>query len=218
MPDREPHDGPVLETRRLIIRRIRPDDAASLEALNADPRVMRYIAPPMTPDETRAWLGRTFAHDAAGRDFGWFAVQERETGALTGMAALKLLSESNHAALGALLAGAGQDELFEIGWRFHEPYWGRGYATETGRALVRRAFEHHGLPRITAVALAANLASCRAIEKCGLRPHGDYTVSGHAARFFTLTRAAWEADCETRSNGPRSGHGQANRSGPRAAS
>ena len=54
------------------------------------------------------------------------------------------------------------------------PYWGRGLASEAGRAFVKYGFEILGLWRIVAGADVENLASNRAIEKSGL----VYTHSG----------------------------------------
>ena len=47
------------------------------------------------------------------------------------------------------------------------PYWGRGLATEAGRAFVLRGFDELGLARIEAGMNAANLASVRVVEKLG---------------------------------------------------
>jgi [ribosomal protein S5]-alanine N-acetyltransferase len=54
------------------------------------------------------------------------------------------------------------------------PYWGRGLATEAGRAFVKHGFDTLGLSRIVAGANVNNLASNRAIQKSGL----IYTHSG----------------------------------------
>ncbi len=47
------------------------------------------------------------------------------------------------------------------------PYWGRGLATEAGRAFVRYGFETLGLSRIIAGMNVLNLASIRVAEKLG---------------------------------------------------
>jgi RimJ/RimL family protein N-acetyltransferase len=179
----------ILRTRRLIVREACQDDLCALELLNADPVVMRHVAEPFSRPKTQDWLDGILADYSAGGGVGWWVVDQADGDTCIGGVALKRLSEGNHAALGPLVAGADDDELMEIGWRFHERYWGRGYATETGRALVQRAFEAHGFPRVCAVALTTNTGSCRAIEKSGLRPSGDYDIGGKQARFFVLNRA-----------------------------
>ncbi len=46
--------------------------------------------------------------------------------------------------------------------------WGKGYATEGSRALIRKGFTESGVQRVTAEAMAANTASRRVMEKAGL--------------------------------------------------
>ena len=62
------------------------------------------------------------------------------------------------------------------------PYWGRGLATEAGRAFIEHGFRNLDLVRIHAGMNAANLASKRVIEKLGfrwVRSGGDATTQWH---------------------------------------
>jgi RimJ/RimL family protein N-acetyltransferase len=64
--------------------------------------------------------------------------------------------------------GGRPDDEIELGYRLRRSAWGRGYATEGLRALIRRAFEL-GIRRVFAQTMAVNLASRRVMEKSGLR-------------------------------------------------
>jgi hypothetical protein len=66
----------------------------------------------------------------------------------------------------------------EVGWELHRAFWGRGLATEGGRASVRYGFETVGLERIISVTMATNAASRRVMEKCGLRFQGELPWQG----------------------------------------
>ncbi|WP_280440826.1 GNAT family N-acetyltransferase [Nocardia brasiliensis] len=57
----------------------------------------------------------------------------------------------------------------ELGYRFSASVWGRGYATEVGRALVHKGFSEFGVRRVWAQTMAVNLGSRRVLEKVGLR-------------------------------------------------
>jgi RimJ/RimL family protein N-acetyltransferase len=46
--------------------------------------------------------------------------------------------------------------------------WGKGYATEGSRALIRKGFTELGAQRVVAETMAVNLASRRVLEKAGL--------------------------------------------------
>jgi RimJ/RimL family protein N-acetyltransferase len=64
----------------------------------------------------------------------------------------------------------------EIGYWLGEPFWGRGITTEALVVVTRHAIEKHGLTRLFAVPFAANVASCRVLEKAG------YMVEGRLRR------------------------------------
>lgn len=61
------------------------------------------------------------------------------------------------------------DGVFELGYRLHREFWGRGYATEGGRALIARGFAGGGVRRVVATTMAVNAGSRRVMQKCGLR-------------------------------------------------
>jgi ribosomal-protein-alanine N-acetyltransferase len=56
----------------------------------------------------------------------------------------------------------------EVGFLLDRPFWGRGYATEAAIASLRFGFEKAALPYMVALVHPLNLASVRAIEKCGM--------------------------------------------------
>jgi Acetyltransferase (GNAT) domain len=66
----------------------------------------------------------------------------------------------------------------EVGWELDPSVWGRGLATEGGRAALRYGFEVVGLERIISVARADNVASRRVMEKCGLVFQEEVTHRG----------------------------------------
>ena len=61
------------------------------------------------------------------------------------------------------------DDEPELGYRLVRSSWGKGYATEGSRALVRKAFEELGASRVYATTMVVNPASSRVMEKAGLR-------------------------------------------------
>ena len=79
------------------------------------------------------------------------------------------LDEPLHVQLWLFLSGAVQGDL---GYDLAPRYWGRGYATEAARAIVRFGFEELGLHRIWSWCIADNVASARVMEKVGMRLEG----------------------------------------------
>jgi RimJ/RimL family protein N-acetyltransferase len=106
------------------------------------------------------------------RGYSFLAVTERHGGRLVGDGGLHPLG--------------GQGPDVELGYTLARSAWGRGYATELGRALIEYAFTTLGAPRVVAQVEPANLASRHVLEKLGMtereqrmaygRPHLLYAV------------------------------------------
>lgn len=62
----------------------------------------------------------------------------------------------------------------EVGWGIASAYWGRGYATEAGRAAIAWALAEYGLAKAIAVADRENVASWRVMEKLGMTREGVF--------------------------------------------
>jgi RimJ/RimL family protein N-acetyltransferase len=72
--------------------------------------------------------------------------------------------------------------------------WGRGLATESGRAVVRFGFEVAGLDHIAGISYPPNLASQRVLAKCGLRYLRDTRYHNADVHYFAITREEWQAE------------------------
>ncbi len=180
----------LLSTDRLVLRRLTPDDLDALEALDADPLVMRYInggeATPRAElrDEV---LPHWLALYQRG-DWGFWAAVDRHSQRFLGWFHLRPGQ------------GAPPDEP-ELGYRLVRDAWGRGLATEGSRALIDRAFTELGASRVYATTLAVNAASRRVMEKAGMRFvrhfHGEWPVAipgdEHGDVEYEITRADWES-------------------------
>lgn len=153
----------VAETERLILREFSPDDAEGFFEMNADPLVLRYTgdAPFRDVAEARAFLAAYDAYDRSG--FGRWSVYERGTGQYVGFCGLNHRPET--------------DEV-DLGFRFRQSCWGRGYATEAGAAALRIGFEQYGLHRIVGRAMRDNPASHRVLAKLGMTRTCEFVQDG----------------------------------------
>ncbi len=57
--------------------------------------------------------------------------------------------------------------------------WGKGYATEGSKALIFKGFSELGTQRVVSVALAANVASIRVMEKADLKLENKFVYESH---------------------------------------
>lgn len=155
----------VLETARLRLEPWAPAHAGMLARLAAMPLVMRFVGAgvPWTAADAEARSARALVHWRT-HGFGWRAAVERESGRVVGLIALDF-------------AGPEVPELadddYEIGWWIDPDRWGRGYATEGGRAIRDEAFRRLGAPSVVARIHPGNRASAAVAAALGLEPEAE---------------------------------------------
>ena len=166
------------DTPRARLRRFTVDDVATIERLDADPRVMRYIngGTPATHDEAVASIERVLKRYVEHPGQGVWHASRRDDGRFIGWISLKF-------------AGASQD--VEIGYRLAFDAWGMGFATELSRAMLVRGFDVLGLTRIIGVTHPDNQASQRVLAKIGMRDEGFGRYYDQDLRLFAIDRSRW---------------------------
>lgn len=171
-----------VETERLWLRSWSPADLDDLAAIFAEPEVWRHpFGRGLSRDESEQFLNRQLEHWKA-NGFGVWAAVLRDTGRLIGYMGLSIPSW-----LPQVLPAV------EVGWRLHPDYWGRGLATEGGRASLRYGFETLELDRIISVYAPGNVASARVMEKLGMHHCLDTTdeARGIPVSVREITRTEW---------------------------
>lgn len=151
--------GPILNTSRLTLQEWSLDDAEAALEIYGDPEVMQFLGDgkpvPDLPAQRR-WLTERIERyrSPALAGLGAWAVVERDTGQVVGTMLLKPLPPTT-------------DEI-EVGWHLARRAWGRGYATEAGRAVLRYGFVDLGFDRIVAVVKPGNLRSAAVAVRIGM--------------------------------------------------
>ena len=191
-----------LETDRLILRRFTSDDVDNLVELDSDPEVMHFITGGRsTPREEieRETLPVFLGYYERYAGYGFWAAIEKASGDLLGWFHFRPAPDG------------GDPREPELGYRFRKAAWGKGYATEGSRALIRKGFTDLGARRVFAETMVVNTASRRVMEKAGLKlvrtfhqPWPD-PIPGdeHGDVEYALTRDEWERD--ERLEGPGNG-------------
>jgi len=122
--------APVVETERLRLRPHRASDHAAMQAVWSDPVVVRHVGGhPSTPEET--W-GRLLRYAGLWHllGYGYFAVEDRATGAYVGDVGIADFNRAIDPPLG---------DTPEAGWVLGAGWHGRGYGAEAVGALLRWA-------------------------------------------------------------------------------
>ena len=152
----------TLETPRTLLRPWRAEEADRFLDTYSRWEVARWLGTAPSLLRTRAealtrierWAERTAGH----ADHGLWAIERKDDGTVAGTVLLVPIPDA-------------PDGAVEVGWHLHPDAWGHGYATESAKAVVARAFEH-GLPEVVAVVKPGNDASMRVAARVGLRHEG----------------------------------------------
>lgn len=166
----------TLRTPRLELRRFTADpaDFERYAGLYADPEVAVHVGGVQTREVSeKAYAERVLDYYPRNPGLGIWATFERASGEFVGLHLLNHIRGESH---------------LQVGYTLRRAMWGRGYATEMAREIMRYGFRSLGLPRIDAITNLDNLASQRVLLKLGMRREGER----HFAAYGTAPLAWFE--------------------------
>ena len=144
----------LIETERLLLRKITLADTENMFRLHSDPEVQKYTGEPVVEsiaEMEEAIRTRMTDYDRYG--YGRWATVLKDGMHFVGWAGLAYLPEF--------------DEI-DLGYRFLPEFWGSGLATEASQAILTYGFEQLALKKIIAIALKEHQASIRVMQKVGM--------------------------------------------------
>jgi [ribosomal protein S5]-alanine N-acetyltransferase len=147
----------IIETPRILMREFELDiDIPELYQLNSDPAVVRYTGdkPFESVDHARAYFEPYARNNYEAHGTGRWACIRKEDGAWLGWCGIKY---------------APQLDEYDLGYRFHQRYWGQGYATETALAAVDYAFNVLKVNELVGRAATDNIASVAVLKRVGMQ-------------------------------------------------
>ena len=130
----------VIETTRLALKRLTPDDAAFMLGLLNQPSFLENIGDRgvRTLEQARVYIANGAVASYERHGFGLYLVVVKETGEV------------------------------DIGFAFLPKHWGKGYAVESAAAVKVFAWDVARLSRLVAITSPENWPSIRVLEKVGL--------------------------------------------------
>jgi RimJ/RimL family protein N-acetyltransferase len=148
-------DWPI-ETERLTLRPFEERDFEGFAAMQGDPENARWLYnEPRSREEARERFDARRPLLEQEGDWLACAVVERETGDLVGDLVFNWASKQHRGG--------------EIGFIFAREHHGKGYATESARALLGWVFGPGGFHRVIGRTEPRNTGSARVLEKLGMR-------------------------------------------------
>ncbi|PLR76245.1 GNAT family N-acetyltransferase [Bacillus sp. V3-13] len=152
-------DLPVLETERLVLRKLTLEDLEDIHSYGSDEEVSKYV----TWDTHRS-LADT-------REFLDFVLQQYEN---KKVAPWGIEYKENKRLIGTIdfVWWKPAHNSAEIGYVLAPQYWGKGIATEAAITIIQFGFTNMDLVRIQARCFVENKASARVMEKAGMSFEG----------------------------------------------
>lgn len=168
---------PEIETDRLLLREIMPEDTDAIYRIFSNDQVTRFYdlvtyTDPSQAEELIDFFDESFELERAVR----WGITRQEDGALIGT------------------CGYGWLRIYrgEISYDLHPDYWGQGYMQEALDAIIDFGFSEFGLNRVEALVMVENAASARLLTRLGfheegiLRQHDFFKGRFHDMRLFAL--------------------------------
>jgi [ribosomal protein S5]-alanine N-acetyltransferase len=160
-----------LESERLILEPMSEKYFEGFMMMDMDPEVMKFIRKAsVTEAEVRERFERLKNYMSENSGLGGFAVVEKHSGEMVGIGFLihiEMNTEYGH----------------EVGYRFMQKAWGKGYATEVSKELIRYGFEVKGLPEIFGTTNPDHKVSQKTLKKAGLIEIGSGPYHGGCTLF-----------------------------------
>ncbi len=177
-------DLPILETERLLLRKLSMHDAEDMYEYAIDPEIASrgLWLPFHSLEDSLADLSETLEMYAKGELPSW-AIVHKADNKMIGRCGLQRYSPTHFRA--------------ELSYAMNRHYWGQGYMTEAARRLVQFGFEVMELNRIEAVVLPENIGSIRVLQKVGMsfegvrREHTFIRGKFDDLQMYSILRPEW---------------------------
>ena len=146
----------ILETKRLVLRRLLPSDLDDLYALYRDPEIRRFFPEgTLTHEETREELEWFLDGHPAHPELGLWATIHRETNTFVGRCGLLPWTIEQRAEV-------------EVAYLLAKEYWGQGLGTEAAHGVAHYGFATLGLSRLICVIDPDNRSSMKVAQNIGM--------------------------------------------------
>lgn len=169
-----------MSSAQLIYRGPEPDDLARLFAIYSDPQTQLFNpSGPMTDEAQAAGMLEGWIEHWETHGYGWWAIARKDAPEhIIGFGGIGL-----HDFMG--------EQRINLGYRFAVEAWGKGFATEMGRAALAFGFSSLNLGDVYGYVRPTHAASIRVLEKIGMKRCGELDdVPGQAPSLMFKAVAA----------------------------
>ena len=167
----------IIETERLLLREILPSDDKGMFRLDSNPNVHKFLGnnPVNSIEESRKYI-TNIRNQYLENGIGRYAVILKETNDFIGWCGIKYITEPEN----------GYINLYELGYRFIEEYWGKGYGYESAKAWLEYGFKTMKIQTMYASANTKNSGSRKILEKTGMLQKNEFIWNGIPSIWYEL--------------------------------
>ncbi|MEG2814394.1 MAG: GNAT family N-acetyltransferase [Oscillospiraceae bacterium] len=151
----------ILETKRLILRKLSQEDYLPLSKILQNEKVMYAYEHAFSDEETQTWLERQLSRYEKDK-IGLWAVILKTTGEMIGQCGLTLQETP-------------EKTVVEIGYLFAEEFWHNGFATEAAIACKEYAFNTLNIDEVYSIIRDTNLASQAVAKRNNMKKISEFT-------------------------------------------
>lgn len=150
---------PILETDRLLLRKLKSSDVEAIYAYGSDPTVSEFVTWPthQSIEDTQQFLDIILSLYESNQAVFW-GIELKEEKRLIGTINYVSWQQNHH--------------VGEIGYVLAQPHWHKGYMTEAAEQVIQFGFEQMELERIQAKCDVENSGSERVMQKAGMSFEG----------------------------------------------
>ncbi|WP_343617763.1 GNAT family N-acetyltransferase [Flavobacterium sp.] len=158
------HPFPVIESERLLLRRITNDDVNEVFELRSNPETMKYIPRPLVKNNDDALAHIEMIEEKINSNIGinW-GITLKGDSKLLGIIGFYRMQPENYRA--------------EIGYMLNPDFHGKGIIPEAVHLLIQYGFKDLKLHSIEAVIDPENQASEKVLQKCGFVKEAHFKES-----------------------------------------
>lgn len=166
-----------IETERLILRELLLSDADAMFELDSNPNVHIFLGKkPVRNIEESVEQIKNIQQQYEDFGIGRWAVILKETNEFLGWSGIKFITNEINK----------HKDFYEIGYRFIEKHWGKGYASEAAVAFVDYAFTEMKVDKLYAYADEGNENSRKVLEKLGFHYVNSFEYENELEVWYEL--------------------------------
>lgn len=169
--------NPIIETERLIMKKIEPSDAENMFKLDNNPNVMKYLGNKIVEDINQIHQKiKRIQKEYVDYKIGRYSVFLKENNQYIGWSGIQFVTEkeNNHI------------NYYDLGYRLLEEHWGKGYGLECAIPWVDYAKNVMKIKVLTAGAHIENIGSNKILQKVGLQFVNEYIWEGNPWNWYEL--------------------------------